>query len=81
MHNIPHLEITKTDQNFVVRRGKFTTTLPNSNNLREAAIADVLDYYGPDCAASRILADCDFEFEIAPGMPKYWRAIVRTWSL
>jgi hypothetical protein len=67
MHNVPHLEITKTDQNFVARRGNCTIILPNSINLRDAAIADVLEFYGPDCKASHILADCDFEFEVAPG--------------
>jgi uncharacterized protein len=67
MHVVPQLEITKTEQNFVARYGKTTIVLPNSNQLREAAVADALDYYGPDCEAARILAECDFEFEVAPG--------------
>ena len=67
MNIIPHLEITKTEQGYIAKRGSLTIPLPPSDQLREAAIAEALNYYGDDCEASRILGDCDFEFEVAPG--------------
>lgn len=62
------LELQKTPTGFLVQvEGGGAFPLPAVDVLKEEAIQAALDFTGEESEVVRVLRDCDFDYEIAPG--------------